>query len=46
VKQLEANLAASQAGVAAPFADADMPVLIGDEAVAKATCVRAMSNFK
>lgn len=46
VKQLEANLAASQAGVPAPFDEADMPALVGDEAVAKAACARAMTNFK
>lgn len=46
VKQLEANLAASQAGVPAPFADADMPALGGPEPDAKAACARAMSNFK
>ncbi len=46
VKQLEANLAASQAGVPAPFADGDMPALGGAESDAKAACSRAMSNFK
>jgi hypothetical protein len=46
VKQLEANLAASQAGLPAPFAEADMPALVGDEVTAKDTCARAMSKFK
>lgn len=46
VKQLEANLAASQAGVPVPFADGDMPALAGDESVAKAACAKAISNFK
>lgn len=46
VKQLEANLAASLAGVPVPFADGDMPALAGDESVAKAACAKAISNFK
>ncbi len=46
VKQLEANLAASQAGVPAPFADGDMPALGGTESVAQVVCASAISKFK
>lgn len=46
LKQMEANLAAAQAGLPGPFADADMPALGATEQQAKEACTRAISNFR
>lgn len=46
LKQMEANLAAEQAGVPRPFANSDMPELSGDASTATAACARAIASFR